>query len=67
MKNEYGYYKCIHCGTSKRAWTGSICFMEKTCPKCIDRPREEHDPNHGCSYIGNNMWSCGHIDQQQGE
>jgi len=25
---------------------------------------EQHDPDEcGCTYRGNNMWSCGHIDQ----
>lgn len=29
-----------------------------------DALSDEHDPEKcGCTYVGNNMWNCGHIDQ----
>ncbi len=31
----------------------------------IEGPEPEHDPETcGCRYLGNDMWSCGHIDNE---
>lgn len=38
---------------------GDACEMD--CDGCLFN--QEHDPKEcGCTYLGNDMWSCGHMD-----
>ena len=45
-------------------WDGGPAWTEAVAPGSGPEEPEEHDPaDCGCEYLGNNIWSCGHVDQ----